>query len=173
MDRSSLPRLRVGVDAPSAVHAVLRGMVKERGNLTLGMQDYLRYVSSETDMTHGAILAAVLGLESRGLLERDPRTGGIVLVCMAMEALGALRLGAQAKSPGFSWDEACSCCAIRGMNEGEVWASIGRLMVSGYLHAGPDFAFLRLCPSPDDEDSVELRQALSGGRLGDRSTAGA
>ena len=55
-----------------------------------------------------------------------------------MEALGALRLGAQAKSPGFSWDEACSCCAARGVNEGEVWASIGRLMVSGYLHAeGP------------------------------------
>ena len=94
-------------------------------------------------------------------------------MCMAMEALGALRLGAQAKGPGFSWDEACSCCAIRGMNEGEVWASIGRLMVSGYLHAGPDFAFLRLCPSPDDDDPGELRQALSGARLGDRSAVGA
>ena len=56
MDRSSLPRLRVGVDAPSAVHAVLRGMAKERGNLTLGMKDYLRFVSSETDMTDGAVL---------------------------------------------------------------------------------------------------------------------
>ena len=80
----------------------------------MGMQDYPRYVSSETDMTHGAILTAVLGLESRGLLKRDPLTGGIVLMCMAMEALGALRLGAQAKGPGFSWDEACSCCAIKG-----------------------------------------------------------
>ena len=59
------------------------------------------------------------------------------------------------------------------MNEGEVWASIGRLMVSGYLHAGADFAFLRLCPSPDDDDSGDLRQALSGARPGDRSAAGA
>ena len=55
MDPSSLPRLLAGADAQSAVHAVLRVMVKERGNLTLGMQDYLRYVSSVTDMTHGAI----------------------------------------------------------------------------------------------------------------------
>ena len=60
VDPSSLPRLLAGAGAQSVVHAVLRVLVKEHGNLTLGMQDYLRYVSSETDMTHGAILT-VLG----------------------------------------------------------------------------------------------------------------
>ena len=73
------------------VHAVLRVLVKEHGNLTLGMQDYLKYVSYETDMTHGAILTAVLGLEDQGLLKRDPLTGEVDMMCMAMDALGALR----------------------------------------------------------------------------------
>ena len=43
------------------------------------MQDYLKYVPNETDMTHGAILTAVLGLEAQGLLERDPLTGEVVM----------------------------------------------------------------------------------------------
>ena len=90
---------------------------------------------------------------------------------MAMDALGALRLSAQSTGPGFSWDAACSCCAVRGMNEGEVWASIGRLMTSGYLHQGADFAFLRLCPSPGEDDSGDLLQALSGAHPEDRSGA--
>ena len=70
VDPSSLPRRLAGAGAQSVVHAVLRGLVKERGNLTLGMHDYLKYVSGETDMTHGAILTAVRGLEAQGLLER-------------------------------------------------------------------------------------------------------
>ena len=45
MDPSSLPRRLAGAGAQSAVHAVLRDLVKERGNLTLGMQDYLKYIS--------------------------------------------------------------------------------------------------------------------------------
>ena len=79
VDPSSLPRRLAGAGAQSVVHAVLRGLVKERGNLTLGMQDYLKYVPNETDMTHGAVLAAVRGLEAQGLLERDPLTGEVVM----------------------------------------------------------------------------------------------
>ena len=39
VDPSSLPRLLAGADAQSAVHAVLRAMVKERGNLTFPSQE--------------------------------------------------------------------------------------------------------------------------------------
>ena len=81
------------------------------------MHDYLKYVPGETDMTHGAILTAVRGLEAQGLLKRDPLTGEVVMTCMAMDALGALRLSAQATGPGFSWDAACSCCAARPGHE--------------------------------------------------------
>ena len=59
------------------------------------------------------------------------------------------------------------------MNEGEVWASIRRLMTSGFLHQGADFAFLRLCPSPGEDDSEGLLQALSGTHPEDLLAAGA
>ena len=64
---------------------------KERGNLTLGMHDFFRFVTSETDMTDGAVLAASRELEGQGLLERDSCTGSVVMVCMAMEVLRILR----------------------------------------------------------------------------------
>ena len=168
MDPSSLPRLRAGTDSSSAVHAVLRDLVKARGNLTLGMRDFLRVVSSETDMTDGAVLAVSHELEDQGLLERDPCTGGVVMVCVALEVLHILRRSERTGGPGFSWDEACACCSAHDISDGELWASVGRLMVTGHLHAGPDFAYLKLCPALDGDGSRELRQALSVDHPGDR-----
>ena len=122
-------------------------------------------------MTHVAILTTVSGLEAQGWLERDPLNGGVIMACMAMDALGALRQSAQSTGPGFSWEAACSCCAAHGMGEGEVWASVGRLMASGYLHQGADLAFIRLCPQSGVDDSAELQQALSGAYPDDGSGA--
>ena len=127
VDPSSLPRRRLGGDSSSVVHAGLRGLAKTRSNLTLGMRDFLRVVTSDTDMTEGAALAATRELEIQGLLERDPCTGGVVMVCMAMKVLRMLRQEERLSGPGFSWDEACACCSVHDIIDGELWASVDRL----------------------------------------------
>ena len=93
------------------------------------------------------MLAATRELEDQGLLKRDPSTGSVVMLWPWRFCTCSTRRSGTVCGPGFSWDEACACCAVHGISDGELWASVDRLMVTGHLHAGPDFAHLKLGPT--------------------------
>ena len=74
------------------------------------------------------------------------------MVCMAMEFLYMLRQEERSSGPGFSWNEASACCAVHDIAHRRRGVVGLRRPPHGHgLHAVPDFAHLRLCPTQGDD----------------------